>query len=343
MKTRYSAHSDVGLKREVNQDAFAVEPEASEASERLLVVCDGMGGHVAGEVASRIGTSTIIEHYRADPAAAPETMLEIAFNAANQQIYTEGHGTMGTTGIAALIRGDHLHIANVGDSRAYLVRDGAIRQLSRDHSLVSDQIAAGLMTAEQARASSFRNVITRALGHLPELSVDHFVETLYLGDIVLLSTDGMHGLIEDEEILAAFDELPLAEAINRLIKLANERGGPDNITVAAAQLIGNDDPPAVSNDFASYTSAELAAPGETAEPAEAEVATTTVPAEAAPPAPADTSPERPLTRTGLILAILLLILIIGAGAFFLSNPTGPPPTATAVPPTATSPAATRTR
>ncbi len=338
MKSRYSAHSDVGLKREINQDAFAVEPEAAEAPERLLVVCDGMGGHVAGEIASRRGTSIIVEHYCADPQAAPEALLETAFTAANQRIYTEGHGTMGTTGIAALIRGDHLHVANVGDSRAYLLRDDGIRQVSRDHSLVSDQVAAGLMTADQARASSFRNVITRALGHLPELSVDHFAETLYAGDIVILSTDGMHGLIEDEEILAAFRALPLAKAVNRLINLANQRGGPDNITIVAARLVDNDDPTTGNDDFAGDTAAD---PAELAA-AEAAAATTTS-AETPPQSAAGTSPERPLTRAGIILAILLLLLMIGAGAFLLASPASLPPTATAVPPTTSTPAAIETR
>jgi protein phosphatase len=369
VKSRYSAHSDVGLKREINQDAFAVEPETTEATERLLVVCDGMGGHAAGEVASRLGTSTIVEHYRADSRAAPESLLETAFIAANQQIYTEGHGTMGTTGIAALIRDDHLHITNVGDSRAYLLRGGSIRQLSRDHSLVSDQVAAGLMTVEQARASSFRNVITRALGHLPELSVDHFVETLYAGDIVVLSTDGMHGLIEDEEILAAFGELPLTEAVSRLIALANQRGGPDNITIAAAQMLGNDDvpadsdavagyapaataTPADSDDLAGYTPAEPAAPAdyddfasytsaEPATPAEPETAAT--PSSEVQQSQGADPPERSLNRAGLVLALLLLLLMIGAGAFLLANPTSLSPTATAVPSTATIPAVTESR
>ncbi len=333
MKTRYSAHSDVGRKREVNQDAYAVEPADLDAPDRLLVVCDGMGGHAAGEVASELGTRTIVEHYCADPAAPPESLLNTAFNAANQQIYTQGHGTMGTTGIAALIRGDRLHIANVGDSRAYLVRDGTIRQLSRDHSLVSDQIAAGLMTVEQARASSFRNVITRALGHLPNLSVDHFVETLYPRDIIILSTDGMHGLIEDDEILAAFKASSLDEAVTSLIDLANQRGGPDNITVAAAQTFDGDDLPAISDDFASYTAAELAAPTETAEPATAEPTITgTDAAETGQPAPAGKPIERPLSRNGLVLAGLLLLLITGAGAFFLLNRSSsglPEPTTTA--------------
>ncbi len=107
---------------------------------------------------------------------------------------------MGTTGVAALIHHDALHVANVGDSRAYLVRDGQIRQVTRDHSFVSDQVAAGLITAEQARSSPHRNVITRALGYQPEVLVDMFRYPLQVGDIILLCSDGLHGLVTDDEM-----------------------------------------------------------------------------------------------------------------------------------------------
>jgi len=143
---------------------------------------------------------------------------------------------MGTTGVAALLLHDTLLIANVGDSRAYLLRDAQLTQLSRDHSLVEEQVAAGLLTPDQARNSSYRNMITRALGHLAEVRVDLFKVDAQIGDLVLLSSDGMHGLIEDQEIAQILGQVAPKEAVKRLVKLANERGGPDNITVVVAQI-----------------------------------------------------------------------------------------------------------
>ena len=169
MHVRFSARTHQGMRREINQDAYG-SGHPGEAT--LLVVCDGMGGHAAGEVASRLGVETIVAGVGQEQP--PDEALRAAFEAANARIYAEGSGSMGTTGVAALFTQNILHVANVGDSRAYLVREDAIVQISRDHSFVSDQVAAGLMTEEQARASSVRNIITRALGHSPEVEVDLF-------------------------------------------------------------------------------------------------------------------------------------------------------------------------
>ncbi|MGB9634556.1 MAG: PP2C family protein-serine/threonine phosphatase, partial [Chloroflexaceae bacterium] len=231
MRVRYSARTHPGKRREVNQDAYGVK-QFGEAI--LLVVCDGMGGHAAGEVASALAVAAIIDAF--DPAAPPAESLRAAFVSANARVYAEGHGAMGTTGVAALLVADQLFVANVGDSRAYLVRKEQITQISRDHSFVSDQIAAGLMTPEEARSSLIRNIITRALGHTAEVEVDVFVEQLQAGDTVVLSTDGMHGLVSDEEIAAIAGLQPPDQAAQELVNRANDLGGIDNITVVLAQI-----------------------------------------------------------------------------------------------------------
>ncbi|RRR69745.1 MAG: Stp1/IreP family PP2C-type Ser/Thr phosphatase [Candidatus Viridilinea halotolerans] len=306
MRVRFSARTHVGKRREVNQDAF---DGGSRGPATLLVVCDGMGGHAAGEVASQLAVTTIMAEY--DPSADPEASLREAFTTANHRVYTQGRGTMGTTGVAALFLHDHLYVANVGDSRAYLVREGQISQISLDHSFVSDQVAAGLMTAEQARHSNIRNIITRALGHSADVNVDIFARELHPGDTILLSSDGMHGLIEDDEIAEVASIAPLEEAAQRLVDLANERGGIDNITVVIAQVD------------------ELDAPGGDD--------TTVLLAESAPAHPPSSSrakAEPRLNTLGLFLfALTLLILIaVGALAFLLPNPdfnTAPTSVATA--------------
>jgi len=157
MKLRHSADTDVGKTRDHNEDYFGVgAPDQAERLGDLLIICDGMGGHAAGEVASKIGVETILSIYYGEASEDRAHVLEQAFEQANEQIYARGNGSMGTTGVAALLLHDALHIANVGDSRAYLIRDGEIRQISRDHSFVGDQVAAGLITSDQARSSPHR-------------------------------------------------------------------------------------------------------------------------------------------------------------------------------------------
>ncbi len=285
MRVRFSARTHVGMRREVNQDAYEGR-QLGQAT--LLVVCDGMGGHAAGEVASQLGVETIIATF--SDQHPPDDALRHAFVTANQRIYGEGRGSMGTTGVAALFLHNNLIVANVGDSRAYLVREGQISQISHDHSFVSDQVAAGLMTPEQARLSNVRNIITRALGHSAEVEVDIFTVALMAGDTVLLSSDGMHGLIADDEIAEVAGMLPLDEAAQRLVDLANERGGSDNITVVIAQVD------------------ELDTPG-----ASGDTAITTPLPELAPSRPAPS--ERPLSRLGLALASLTLVALLGLGAY----------------------------
>ena len=148
----------------------------------------------------------------------------------------KGRGKIGTTGVAALFGDNAVVLANVGDCRAYLVRDGQSRQLTRDHSFVAEQIAAGMLTEAQARESSYRHVITRALGQRPDVEVDLYREPLRREDIVVLCSDGLHGQAEPDEIALAVTRVPLDEACRALVRLANERGGPDNITIVAVRV-----------------------------------------------------------------------------------------------------------
>jgi protein phosphatase len=257
MKIRYSADTDVGLKREINQDYFGLgDSSSSETKGYLMVVCDGMGGHSSGEVASRLGVDTIIKYFYESDEEDRTAPLEYAFFEANRCIYEEGDGSMGTTGVAALFYKGMIYIANVGDSRAYLIREGHIDQISRDHSLVAEQVAAGLLTAEQARQSNYRNMITRALGYRAEVQVDIFSLAMHTGDIVVLSSDGLHGLVEDDEINQVVSTMPSDQAIPHLIEMANDRGGVDNITVAIAVVEENGTVKGADTDDAAGPEAE---------------------------------------------------------------------------------------
>lgn len=239
MQLRHAARTDVGKTRDHNEDSYGVEAGSEHAAAgALFVVCDGIGGSVSGEVASDLGVKTIIARYYAlVEQRGPEAALEQAFHDANTTVFKEGGGKMGTTGVAAVFRGDAVILANVGDCRAYLVRDGQLRQLTRDHSFVAEQVAAGILTEEQARESSYRNIITRAIGHRPEIDVDIFREPLLQDDVLVLCSDGLHGQVEPDEMALAFTKVGLDEACRALIKLANDRGGPDNITAVAVKVI----------------------------------------------------------------------------------------------------------
>jgi protein phosphatase len=273
--------TDVGRKREFNEDAFAVHMPAG-----LMALADGMGGHAAGEVAARIAIETLSDviaggtsgttparpkaHGAAAGAAVngavsarggvraggtpaagvpatsaeahdPAERLRAAVSLANEKIFSEieQHEElrgMGTTLVAALAHNDHLCVAHVGDSRAYLCRGGEIRQITDDHSWVNEQVGLGLLSRQEAQRHPFRNVITRALGSREDVAPDIAELALEPDDTVLLCSDGLTTMLEDDEILAilmrhAGDP---AGAADELIHRANESGGEDNITVIVA-------------------------------------------------------------------------------------------------------------
>ncbi|MFQ3682972.1 Stp1/IreP family PP2C-type Ser/Thr phosphatase [Roseiflexus sp.] len=367
MKLRHSARTDVGKTRDHNEDDFGVGEGAGVAQYgELLIVCDGMGGHAAGEVASRLGVETILSTYYSDSSPDRANVLRQAFERANERIHAEGRGAMGTTGVAALFYRGTLHVANVGDSRAYLIRDDDICQISRDHSLVGEQVAAGIITADQAKSSYYRNVITRALGYQPDVQVDLFEIPLRAGDTVVLCSDGLHGLVSDEEISAIARSMPLADAVDRLIDLANERGGTDNITTIIAHVDELDDAPTTDDPSGvSHTTIEFPATAETVEfPATALLAHEAVepvtartapqlaaPPSAPPPVAASLQRDVPAPRrmnwigatlatllfTGLVLVTLFVVYpsVLAPGQAF-PVPVETPPTTTP-PPSPTEP------
>ncbi len=231
--------TDVGKVRDHNED-FVLIPEVSEAERnskgRLFIVADGMGGYQAGEVASEMAARTVAQRYYADPSDDPSTRLRNAVQAANAEVHLQAQGNvartgMGTTMVAAALIGQKAYIASVGDSRAYVVHNGRLDQITQDHSFVGEQVRAGILTKEQARLHPQRNVITRALGSQPTVSVDTFSGDLSDGDVLVMCTDGLTGHVPDEQIRDTVLELPPEQAVPRLIQTANEGGGSDNITL----------------------------------------------------------------------------------------------------------------
>ncbi len=209
----------------------------------LLVVCDGMGGTNAGEVASRIATDAVVRVFRDAPGDDPLETLTRAIDTANREVWEHGRDRphlegMGTTCTAAALRGDELSIAHVGDSRAYLVRDGRARALTSDHSIVAQLVASHQLTEEQARSDRRRNVVTRSVGAGPSVEIDaaRFEEPLRPGDTVLLCTDGLHGPVREDDLGRLASQDSLSRACRDLVALANERGGPDNVTVVLARI-----------------------------------------------------------------------------------------------------------
>jgi serine/threonine protein phosphatase PrpC len=232
--------TDVGRARPHNEDYvdYYVPPDPRQRARKgaIYLVADGMGGHQAGEVASQGAVELAIGQYYSDTTHDVGTSLVRAFRAANQQIYDWAQADpakagMGTTLVAAVILGRNVYVANVGDSRAYLANQKGIRQITEDHSWVEEQVRANLLTPEEARRHPQRNVVTRALGSKPDVEVDLFEGILEEGDVLVLCTDGLTGMVEDGEIAAIVTSQAPKEAARSLVDQANERGGSDNIGV----------------------------------------------------------------------------------------------------------------
>jgi len=233
---RYGFVTDIGKLRRQNEDNVLVHSE----SPMYAIVADGMGGHNAGEVASKLAIDTISEVLNTAPKKKKidfEDKLRDAFVLANKKIYDYAEENskllgMGTTTVTAVIHNKKLFIGNVGDSRAYIIKDGEIRQISIDHSYVWQLVMRGDITEHQAKRHPKRNYITRAMGTEKFVAVDTFVED-YNGGVVLLCSDGLSNLVENNEmknLISEYDDLQ--KAAEALVALANERGGNDNITVA---------------------------------------------------------------------------------------------------------------
>lgn len=238
--------TDVGRKREHNEDnmAYVIPKDMQVMAKKgaLFIVADGMGGHAAGEVASEIAVDTVSNAFYQDDSEDVATSLVYAIKRANALIHQRAaenmlRSGMGTTCVAAVLRGSTAYIANVGDSRAYFVRSGQVKQISQDHSWVAEQVRAGLLTDDQARTHAQRNVITRCLGTQADVDIDVFSEQLEEGDSLVLCTDGLSGLVSDDEIRRIIDQYVPQESVYHLIERANENGGPDNITAIVMRVI----------------------------------------------------------------------------------------------------------
>ena len=229
--------TDIGKRRKLNQDYVYTSEHPVGNLPNLFIVADGMGGHNAGDYASKVTVETIVEKVGNSSETECTCILEEAIQAANTLIRAKACESsdlegMGTTVVAAACRGDRLFVANVGDSRLYVSNGGEIRQITRDHSWVEEMVRRGNLGREEARIHPGRNIITRAIGAEDKVKVDYFMVQLKEGDLVLMCTDGLTNMLEDVEICAILGEArDIAEKAQELVDAANERGGRDNISV----------------------------------------------------------------------------------------------------------------
>lgn len=228
--------TDVGRKREVNQDYVYVSSGLVGKLPNLFVVADGMGGHKAGDFASKYTVQVLRQELKNSQIEDPEEMITEAIKAANHKLIETAHRDvklegMGTTLVVASVIGHTLYFANVGDSRLYLINQG-IKQLSKDHSLVEEMVRLGGINEEEAKHHPDKNIITRAIGAKEDVDVDFFEYRLRRGDIILMCTDGLSNMVEDEEIFNIVQgSRDIVEAVEQLVERANDHGGRDNIGV----------------------------------------------------------------------------------------------------------------
>jgi serine/threonine protein phosphatase PrpC len=239
--------TDVGRRRKLNEDNFLVDPETN-----LYAVCDGMGGHNAGEVASQMAIETlgsfIQKSHKEKEITWPYGLdvnlsfdgnrLKTALKLANKKVYKaadnrEDYTGMGTTAVAALVSEKVATIGSAGDSRCYLFRGGELKQLTRDDSWVSAAWAEGILSSDEIEKHPLKNVITKAVGAKDTIDIEVVEHTLAAGDVLMICSDGLHAMLNDQQILGTVAPFPesLDEAASRLIAAANEAGGKDNVTV----------------------------------------------------------------------------------------------------------------
>lgn len=241
---RISGITNVGAVRQNNEDAIAYHRD-----EGLVILADGMGGHNAGEVASQMAVEAVeqlLVKARDGSEMDYHEVLTDAVQKANTAVYERSKlvadcNGMGTTLVVVCFDGEQAHIANVGDSRLYLYRDGILLQLTRDHSLVADLMDKGFLSPEEARESPQKNIITRAIGLDDEVKVDIYEQGLQAGDLFLLCSDGLSDVVDDKTIQACIDDnlSDIDVLTSQLVDKALQAGGPDNISVIAVQLQAN--------------------------------------------------------------------------------------------------------
>ena len=234
--------TDVGLKRNNNQDFVYASNHKVGALDGLLIVADGMGGQAAGDLASRLCVETMVDSIQASSKTGAVRVLSEAIRNANTAVTSKASSDpaldgMGTTLVAAVPENGSLIVANVGDSRMYLLDDDRIEQITHDHSLVEEMVRAGKLKREQARNHPKKNIITRAIGEPGDPEIDFFDVALNRGDIALLCSDGLSNMVEDEQIFRIVrTSESLQEAGSKLVDAANRAGGKDNISVVLAKF-----------------------------------------------------------------------------------------------------------
>ena len=227
--------TDVGIKRSMNQDSLFCSDNPVGSFRNLFIVADGMGGHKAGDRASRLCIENMVYQIQESASKTPVTIFEEAITYANRAVYESAqedseYEGMGTTMVACTLQGETLYVANIGDSRLYLLRD-ELQQITTDHSLVEEMVKIGNITESEARVHPQKNIITRALGIDEMVQADYFELQVQEGDVILLCSDGLTNMVEDEEIEYIIHHAgSLEEAGDKLIDQANYNGGSDNIT-----------------------------------------------------------------------------------------------------------------
>ena len=233
--------TDIGKRRKLNQDYVYTSEMPVGHLPNLFLVADGMGGHNAGDYASKYTIETIVDVVGQSKEGSPVSVFENAIKEANTQIRRKAQeepelSGMGTTVVAATVSGNRLCVANVGDSRLYIINDREIKQITRDHSLVEEMVRMGGLKRELARTHPDKNIITRAIGALDDVDVDFFELNLNKDDVILMCSDGLSNMIEDEEIRMIMQgQRDIVEKAESLIKAANNNGGKDNIAVVIVE------------------------------------------------------------------------------------------------------------
>ncbi|MCA9322661.1 MAG: Stp1/IreP family PP2C-type Ser/Thr phosphatase [Planctomycetes bacterium] len=255
--------TDVGRVRSENQDHYCVlEPDGSDAGRRkgsLVVVADGMGGHTGGTVASHTAVDAIEEAFKASELVSMHEILESLIIAGNRAVRTKAEANpqmrdMGTTCVSLLARGRHVVVAHLGDSRCYMFRGDRAEIVTRDHTYLNELVDIGLLTPEQAEGHPDKNIITRCVGMSAKLEIEFNHRVVEPGDAFLMCSDGLSNFVKTDELLQLISKHSAEETCARLVKLANDRGGDDNITVAVIKV---HNPPAIDDDLAKLDDEEL--------------------------------------------------------------------------------------
>jgi PPM family protein phosphatase len=308
MKIRAGVATDIGRVREGNEDSFLIEPP-------LYAVADGMGGHRGGEVASQLALETVERMFREGHGTLEEQIREANRAVFSRSAEDRSVAGMGTTLTAVLVREGEVHLAHVGDSRAYLLRAGALRQLTQDHTLVNRMLKAGEITEAEADVHPHRNVLTRVVGTEPDVSVDERDIGLIEGDRLLLCSDGLTNMVTEDQIQAILEATPTnpQEAADRLVRAANRAGGVDNITVVVLDLVADDADGGEIIGVPTSTVAAASASGSASATASASDGISARGTSTTPVAERRRPPVQRATVIRWIVALLATVVVLGAG------------------------------